>query len=152
MTTVRSQPLKYGHIAGTIRDALKQQGMTGNDLARKLGCAQTNPNAWMNAKCAPGANIRPRLAKILHIPEEDLMVRDRVISGIPPAHALTPYVSMSRGRPAEVFSFAVNNEGDAHIKLDAVLPVTQAMQVLRLLMDAGLVAPRSSGNGHDQSE
>lgn len=144
------QVAKYGHCAATMRAALKAKGWTIGDLNRALGKERgySPPHVWNNAKGAPGPKLAKVVAKLLDVDPHDLTRRSMTAADLkqPEAsHALVRATATAPAQraPGDVLTFSVDREGNARIKLDAVLPVEQAAPLFRMLLDAGIVMGRA---------
>lgn len=129
----------YGHIAARVRAELTRRNMTVRQLNLALGVRvdSSMPYMWMTCRSAPNPTMRGKLAKILAIPETELMKREGGQQAPVPA-----VIEPRAQRPAEVLAFTINNAGEARIRLDTSLPVERAMPLVRMLLDAGLVLAR----------
>jgi hypothetical protein len=136
----------YGHIATAIRKAMEAKGFGPGDLNQAMGRERghTGLYQWINAKGGPGPEIRGKLAKVLGVPAASL---ERRAVGEEPGTAMVRLPSPGTSavsRVPEVLHFAVLTDGTARLRLDATLPVERGVALLRLLLDAGMIAASSS--------
>ncbi len=136
------QIARFGAVAATLRAACKRRGWGPSDLNKAIGRHPSYSSAyqWLNGKGAPSEENAAILSNLLDIPEAELRARPEVEP--PPSK---PQVTTSRPAPlsartqADVLAFNVSSNGDARIRLDVTLPTAQAMPLLRMLLDAGMV-------------
>lgn len=162
MVSHPAQPHRLGHVAAAIREAMTRLSLTPAELNEKLGRSRGHPGiyVWLGAKSAPQEAMRAQLAKMLGLTEADLTPREespmprarpgpatraaaralavRVPAPVP-VNGTRPGPLTGHARGNDVLSFRVNAEGRARITLDVETEVAQAMPLLRMLMDAGLV-------------
>jgi hypothetical protein len=142
----------FGHVATVIRKAVQEKFETVGDLNQALGRdrGHTGVYGWINGKGAPGPEIRPKLAKLLGVPEASLERREageRVSVAKEPATAMVRLPSPGAPAPArapEVLHFAVLTDGTARLRMDVTLPAERGVALLRLLLDAGMIVASSS--------
>lgn len=130
-----AQLARFGHIAGTLRSAMQEQDppWTTNVLITRLGIKGTAPYGWIAGKSGPSAGMRRRLVKLFPgVPHDAWLPRESQSKNVP---ALAP-----PSRPPEVMSVNVSADGRARIRLDVTLPVVDAMPLIRMLFDQGLVS------------
>ena len=142
------QVAKFGHSTATIREALKKKGWEISDLNLALGKDRGNalPYHWVNGKGCPSPRYAALVAKALNVDIADLAPRDvREVSLVKPKVDVVRVTAPPPGQraPGDVLTFSVDREGNARIKLDAVLPVEQAAPLFRMLLDAGIVMGRA---------
>lgn len=134
------QIARNGHIAVAIRDFLARKGWKISQLNEAIGLSpeRSNVYVWMSGKIAPSSIYQGKLARIMGVPIATLAPKEPSESpgGLPPV-LLTGPTAASRSRDILTITFAA--DGSAHIKLDATLPAPQAMPIVRLLLDAGLI-------------
>ena len=142
----------YGHIAIALRDYLKRTGKDVGDLNKAIGAPRghTSVYHWLNGKGGPGPDNRVKLAKLLGCKPDDLAakVRGKAPDGIPAIerHVNSPALKLATlPRRTDALSFVVTATGEAHIKLDVTLPLTEGSALLRMLLDAGVVFSPSDG-------
>lgn len=134
----------FGHIAGALRQKMAERGMTVPDLQKAIGMPRTSPGVytWLAAKGGPSEENRKRLSKALGIPEADLIPRTDETAKIGRPRGSTTIAPRTadsfKPRPSDVLSFAMNDEGQARIKVDVTLAADRALPLLRTLMDAGI--------------
>jgi hypothetical protein len=141
------QIAQFGHIATRLRAFMAERKWKVADLNAALGKERGDSGAhnWLNCKGAPGAVIRPKLAKLTGIPEADLVMRRRPGDGAAserlPAVPISPAtrVAPTRALGADVLGFNVGADGTARLRLDVTLPLAVATPLLRMLLDAGVV-------------
>ena len=136
------QILLRGHIAAAIRQWLAENHVSIPELNHRMGRVRSSPQIYqtLNCKNAPGPTFRAKLSAVTGIPETDLIQKGRPMAV--KANAVTVYrapVAKAQTAPRDVLSFVVDTESTARIKLDATLPLTVAMPLLRMLLDAGLI-------------
>jgi transcriptional regulator with XRE-family HTH domain len=136
---------RYGHIATLMRSEMAKRGWRMADLAERLGLERraTVPYPWMRGYGAPGPMLRPKLTKLLGVPESALTARE-VGDQLPAvieagAGVLAPQARPQGARGGDPLLFRVLASGEAQIKLDLTLPLPQATPLLRMLLDAGIV-------------
>jgi hypothetical protein len=130
----------YGHVAATLRAALKEKGMVPGDLNEAIGKERgySAAHVWLAGKGAPGPDNAKKRAKLFGVTAADLMRRKT------PAAPLREVVRVAGAppvpRPAgDVLSFSVDRAGIARIRVDATLTLEKAKPLLRMLLDAGVV-------------
>lgn len=132
------QIILYGNVAATLREYIKANSLTPMKFNELVGMKPANPGIYnyLNSKAAPGVVMRARITKATGIPESALLPR-----GMAPSVTVATVkpVAMPKPKPKDVLSFNVENNGMATLTLNAYLPVTEAMPLLRMLLDAGLV-------------
>jgi len=134
------QVAMFGHIAVALREAMAARDWKPGDLNVQLGRPRAHAGVYhyLAGKGAPAPKVRAKLAKALNIPEAELMPR-KVGEAVPVA-AIEGPASAPRAAPAvPVLQFAVSDDGTARIRLDVSLPTAQAVPLLRLLLDAGMI-------------
>jgi hypothetical protein len=135
---------QFGHIAALLRKALAQKEWNIPDLSRALGLPRDSatPYKWLNAMGAPAPKYRAKLAKLIGVPEGDLLRRE---PGSPVTTASVPLLAGPIAKPGgaartvDPLLFRVTSDGMAQIKLDVTLPMAEATPLLRMLLDAGMV-------------
>jgi hypothetical protein len=138
----------YGHIAAALRDFLAQSGISIPELSVRLGLdrGSATPYKWLGGKGAPAPKLRAKLAKVIGIPEAALRARkagEAVPVSVPRIEG--PHRAPQAGPTQPVLQFAVNDDGTARIRLDVSLPTAQAVPLLRLLLDAGMIVANAGG-------
>jgi transcriptional regulator with XRE-family HTH domain len=149
-----AQIARNGHVAALLRAKMAQHEWTPRDFNARMGLetSHTSIYVWLNAKGAPGPVTRPKLAKLLGVPEEQLKprkpdaardVRERVVArggvsgGVAQtAVAVRPVTPRPGGDP---LAFRITSTGEAHIRLDVTLPMDEGAALLRLLLDMSSV-------------
>jgi transcriptional regulator with XRE-family HTH domain len=136
------QAVVYGGIAATIRKAMARKKITPADVNLALGRDRGAPSIyyWMKGLGAPNAEIRPKLARVLGVPEDAL--RKAELTGGPQAAAasataLARLQAPATGRLPDVLTFAVLQDGTARLRLDVTTSAERGVALLRLLLDAG---------------
>jgi hypothetical protein len=146
--TTPAEIAAYGHIAAALREYLKRTGKDIADLNQAIGNerSHTAPYIWLNCKGGPGPANRIKLAKLLGCKPDDLAakVRSKAPDGLPVKHEVGPPRTATGAawvapRRADALSFVVTPTGEAHIKIDITLPLTEGSALLRMLLDAGAV-------------
>lgn len=135
---------KHGHIAAAIRKWLADHDARYPDLARELGWKNIRHLSqiykWGGAKQAPGPMFRGKLAKVLGVEEDYLLPRKDGETRLPPVPNIpTAHPTYRKPDGGPVLQFAVAADGEARIRFDITLPIAQAMPLLRVLLDAGLL-------------
>jgi hypothetical protein len=133
--------------SGTSR---RREGWKPADLNRAIGRPRGAPHvyAYINAKGAPRADARKLIAKALGIPEAQLM-RRRVngpqveVAAEPVLRIEGPLRTPQAGPTRPVLQFEVDGDGLARIRLDVSLPSADAVPLLRMLLDAGMIMERA---------
>jgi transcriptional regulator with XRE-family HTH domain len=139
--------VRRGHVAAAVRAAMERLQLSPGDLHDKLGLKRSGTTAygWLSARSTPGPNIRKKVAKLLDIPEKELLPRD--LDAPPTQHqALNPLVpqgiphGVRKPTPSsDVLSFSVGADGLARVRLDVVLPIETAAPLFRQLLDADYI-------------
>jgi transcriptional regulator with XRE-family HTH domain len=137
----------YGHIAAALRAAMEARGMSPADLNQAMGKERSYAGAyhWFGSKGAPGPDARAKLSKLLGIPIQQLMRRDPgglPVEAGPVLQIEGPRATPQKGSAPPVLQFLVDGDGMSRIKLDVSLPTAQAVPLLRLLLDAGMIVGR----------
>jgi hypothetical protein len=103
------------------------------DMNRAMGLPRGHVGVykWLASKGAPAETNARKLGKVFNIPWEQFLA-----GASAPRQALVP---SPPPRKAEVLSFNVADDGQARLRLDITLPVTEAMPLLRMILDAGKV-------------
>jgi hypothetical protein len=150
-----NQLAKFGHVAAAISAAMKAKGMSKRDLGRALKPDSAHPEAmpwyWINARGAPGPRIRAKVAKVLGLTEAQVtpMPAGATPREAAAVHALVPALGAPlapvKSKAADVLTFNVDASGEARIRLDVSLPVGQAVPLLRMILDAGLILSSDGG-------
>lgn len=145
MGTPKADLARHGHIAQVISDRMDRLGLTQTDLGRKIGASPKNPGSpvhtWLKCRGAPTPKYRAKLAEVLGVAEEALMVKpgDEVPLGRPPAvRPPAPVRGADVGMPVSKrhpLAFHITAEGRAHIALDLDLPLEKGRSLIRLLLD-----------------
>lgn len=136
-----AQIAMYGHIAAALRAFMKEKGWSAGQLNEAMGQVRSHTSVyhWLNSKAGPGPTTRPRLAKVMGVPQAELMPRKPGDASRRQVVAVSgPPVTVVQ-RPVDVLSFAVQQNGEARIRMDIVLPLAQATPLLRMILDAGIV-------------
>lgn len=129
----------FGHIAAALREWMERENVSVKELNTRLGVNPTNTGVYnfLNAKHAPGAALRARLASVTGIPESSLTPlvpgQSATVATVKPPLVATPV------KARDVLSFAVDSDGMATITLHARLPLDVATPLLRMILDAGVV-------------
>ena len=135
---------QWGHIATLLREYMEKHAMKPAGFAQVMGLKDITHLSqiykWSNAKAGPGPMYRAKMAKVLGVDPDYLKRRD-------PGHPLfapatqsgQPVVSRPRATDGPVLQFAASSDGEARIRLDVTMPVAQAMPLLRILLDAGIL-------------
>lgn len=134
---------RKGHAAQAIRLAMQRLNMSPAELHERLGMKRgsTRAYAWLSARATPSPAIRKKVAKLLDIPEQDLMFQE-LETQTAPAQSLVTMPSLGPRKPgpsSDVLAFNVGSDGQARVRLDVVLPFDRAMPLFRLLLDAGVI-------------
>lgn len=152
---------RYGHVASKLREEMDKRGWKAADLNREMGHSLNNsgPYAWLKAKSAPSEAAAKKLAKIFGCSWRDLQGR-KVIEGKATEMPQVPArVANGPGRPpgvkllgappqpGRVFNFGVDEAGQARIQLDISMPLPEALPLVQLLLERGLIrgAPAAAG-------
>jgi transcriptional regulator with XRE-family HTH domain len=139
MRATPDQIVRNGHISILIKTYLQREGIKPPDLSQKLGMDRHRSNVylWLAGKVAPAGKTRIKLAKILNVPEEQLMPNTSNIAVItaPGRQELLP----KEFKPREVLGFSVNSNGEATINLNVTMPLDQAQALFRIILDANLL-------------
>jgi hypothetical protein len=151
-----NQVAMFGHVAATLREYMKVNNLTVRQFNIMLGSKENNtaPYMWLNAKAAPGPNLRPRVSQATGIPESDLLPRKapsrrgKSLSlapdhGTPMARLTIPFNDPVPVKVSNVLSFIVDDTNMATITVNAKLPLDVATPLLRMLLDAGVIFNKS---------
>jgi hypothetical protein len=161
--TTPEQVAQFGHIAANIRKLMANKGWKIADLNEALGHPRvyTGPYAWLKAKAAPGSKGRQKLAEMTGLKPEDFAKRNAAVSMARPKNEIVKYraqsagmsmsVSVSEPKPTEILKFTILNNGQAKIELNVSLSTTDAMPLMRLLMDTDAVRSNRHNTGNPQS-
>jgi hypothetical protein len=138
------QVAQFGHIAAAIRKAMDAKGWSVGDLNHAIGRPRgfTGAYSYVNAKGAPIEKNRALISKALGIPEAQLTRRDPdgpPVEAEPVLRIEGPHRTPQAGPTRPVLQFEVDGEGMGRIRLDVSLPSAQAVPLLRLLLDAGMI-------------
>src|SRR5215831_9016904 len=138
-----AQVAMYGHVAAKLRAFLAEKNMKVRDLnlAMSRPPSFTPTYSWVQAKGAPGKKLRPLVSRVTGIPVRDLIsrrigdapVEPEVLRPVPQPRAT------GNAGPSHVLAFTVDNEGAARIRVEITLTAVQGVNLLPLLLDAGLV-------------
>jgi transcriptional regulator with XRE-family HTH domain len=140
------QVAMFGHVAAALRKAMAARDWKPADLNRAMGKPRghTGIYNWINGKGAPTEKNRALVSKALGIPEAQLTRRH--VDGPPVEVAAEPALRIEgphrtpqAGPTRPVLQFEVDGEGMGRIRLDVSLPSAQAVPLLRLLLDAGMI-------------
>jgi transcriptional regulator with XRE-family HTH domain len=140
------QVAMFGHVAAAIRQAMAAKGWKPADLNRAIGRPRAHAGvySYIAGKGSPVPKTRALIAKALGIPEAALIMR-RVdgpqveVEAAPVLRIEGPHRTPQAGPTRHVLQFEVDGEGLARIRLDVSLPSADAVPLLRMLLDAGLV-------------
>jgi hypothetical protein len=142
----------YGHIAAAIRQAMAARDWKPADLNKAIKRPAGNSGAYhyLAGKAAPAPKARALISKALGIPEAQLMRRhvdgpQVEVEASPVLRIEGPHRTPQAGPTRPVLQFEVDGEGLARIRLDVSLPSTDAVPLLRLLLDAGMIMERRGG-------
>jgi len=134
------QIMKYGGVATALREWCERNNKTAKDINLIIGkdMGYSAGYIWLNGKGAPGPKTIKLLSKGTGIPEAQLMRRNTMneVETIPAKINSNP----------PVFSFTVNDNGEARIKLDVTLPIQQAVPLFRMILDAGVIVNGQTPN------
>ena len=138
-TQTPEQIAKFGHIVIALRKYLEEKDMNVSDFNRAMGYEAGYPATYnvVNGKIAPGAAMRVKITKITGIPESELMPKETTELTVIPKGPVGKMLDQLQRN--DILSFTVNNHGEAKIKFEITLPVNEAMPLLRILMDTGVV-------------
>lgn len=146
------QVAMFGHIAAAVRKAMAARDWKPANVNQAIGKARSDTGIYnyMNGKGAPTGQNRARISKALGIPEAQLTAR-RVngpqveVEAEPVLRIEGPHRTPQAGPTRPVLQFEVDGEGLARIRLDVSLPSTDAVPLLRMLLDAGMIMERRGG-------
>jgi hypothetical protein len=148
-----------GRVAETIRAAMTERRLEVPVLAQMLGLERSQRGAvanWVVGKNGPGAQIRPKLAEILGLTEDQLAASTRrgrpgnfkPLTGeaLGPAQRAVALVATKapeilHGPPPvqDVFVIRARSDGTMQIRLDANLNYVKGSQLVQYLLSFGLV-------------
>jgi transcriptional regulator with XRE-family HTH domain len=147
-------------VAETIRAAMTERRLDVRVLTEMLGLEKSQRGAvahWAVGKNGPGAQIRPKLAEILGLTEDQLTANTRrgrpgnfkPLTGeaaLGPAQRAVALVATKApellpGPPPvqDVFVIRARSDGTMQIRLDASLPYAKGTQLVQFLLNFGLV-------------
>lgn len=135
------QIARNGHIAAAIRDFLARKGWKPPQLNEAIGLSpeRSNVYVWMSAKIAPSTVYQGKLARVMGVPITSLLPKELGEAASQAMPQLLPPGPGPGPKPRDILTITFATDGSAHIRLDATLPASQAMPIVRLLLDAGLV-------------
>lgn len=147
-THTRVTPLqiaKYGHVAELLRREMLARGLTMVQLAKALNTTSAAVSHWTRCQNGPGTKMRRNLAKLLGVEPAFLKAREvRELETEARANTKTLEITLRKQHIPDVLSFTVDAEGNARLRLDVILPIEHAAPLFRLLLDAGLVGPKTT--------
>lgn len=150
MTTMKADPIRFGHIAGALREFMDQQGWKVPQLNEAIGLAPASvaPYNWLAAKGGIRPLFHKKLSKLTGLPIETWQPRSKrqptIINGHDmPIAPTTPTSS----RVAEIMSVNFSNDGKGRIRLDVTLPASEAMKIAKALFDCELVPASENADG-----
>jgi transcriptional regulator with XRE-family HTH domain len=143
-------------MARRIQDAMKARGLDQGALADAIGLTKAQRpviSNWIRGMNGPGDLIRPKLATVLQVPEDQLVAPGREArshnggrKGPAQRAVALVQVAQSNGQllppstpVTDVFVFRARSDGTIGIKLDAVLPYARGVQLINALLGFGLV-------------
>lgn len=150
MPSPRKPNPKFKHLAPLIIGYMKREGITGQEMGRRLGAPNGSGaviSGWIRSLNAPSEQYRAKLAELLGVDESELKPRvegkareatARALEAHLQAPAPPPQVLLPR-RQDNVLSYSAASDGQAEVKLLARGPHARMAVVFRLLLDAGLV-------------
>lgn len=104
-----------------IRLARQKQNLTQAALAKRIGVRQSSVSQWERGRSAPELSTRIKLAETLHMVLEDVL----------PEAANTAR--------SGALLFAIEENGQARLRVNVVGPAEAIVPIMRLLFEAGLV-------------
>ena len=136
-TATPEQIARNGHVAALLRQRMNEIQWQPKDLNAALKLADGHPTvySWLSAENAPGPEYREKLAKIFKTPPENFMPRP--LNKTERTEIVSTAVAIAP-TPKNVLTLAINNQGEARIQLDVLLPAQQAMALARSLFDFGI--------------
>jgi hypothetical protein len=137
-----SEIARFGHIAAFLREQMQQRGCKNvADLNTLLGLTRGNAITfkWLHARGGPSPDYRKKLAKVFNVKPDFFKPREGGEAGTPDIVPGQAVVLAPHSRVTDVLQFNITSAGDARIRLDVTLPVAQAVPVLRMLLDQGLL-------------
>lgn len=130
--------LRYGHIAATIRQGMAKRGWSASELSRQIGANSTSiAHPWINGRGAPGPEYRQKLMKLLDV-DADALTAKELPEGTDVPAPITRGVGARPQSRNRVLNFTLNADGTAQISLDLQTNKQKALEILRLLLDAGI--------------
>jgi hypothetical protein len=146
-------------IAEVIREAMRVRRLGVPELTEMLGLEKSQRGAvthWVVGQNGPGAQIRPKLAEVLGVPEDQLTasIRRRGPGNFNPptgetlgpaqravALVATKAPEILHGPPPvqDVFVIRARSDGTMQIRLDANLNYVKGSQLVQYLLSFGLV-------------
>lgn len=137
-TATPEQIARNGHVAALLRQRMNEMHWQPKDLnaALKLSGGHPTVYSWLSAESAPGSQYREKLAKIFKMPPENFMPRP--LNNAERTEIVAHSATVLAPAPKNVLTLAINNQGEARIQLDVLLPAQQAMALARSLFDFGI--------------
>jgi hypothetical protein len=149
-------------VAEVIREAMRVRRLSVPELTTMLGLEKSQRGAvshWVVGKNGPGPQIRPKLAEVLGVPQDQLAVVSHRRNVAPPnfqpptseamgpaqravalVTAKAPELLPAAGPPVQdVFVIRARSDGTMGIRLDASLPYAKGTQLVQFLLNFGLV-------------
>jgi transcriptional regulator with XRE-family HTH domain len=132
----------YGGIAAAMREGMARKKLTPAELNEALGRDRSHAGVYhyRAGKLAPDDKSRPKLARILGVPESALRkatLEDGQQARPEPATALARLPAPPAGRLPDVLTFAIAPDGTARLRLDYSASAERGVALLRLLLDFG---------------
>ena len=136
-TATPEQIARNGHVAALLRKRMNEMQWQPKDInaALKLSAGHPTVYSWLSSEAAPGPKYREKLAKIFKMPPENFMPRP--LNTTERTEIVSTAVAIAPA-PKNVLTLAINNQGEARIQLDVLLPAQQAMALARSLFDFGI--------------
>jgi hypothetical protein len=158
-------------VSDTIRNAMRQRRLDVRMLTEALGLEKAQRGAvahWVKGKNGPSANLRPRLAEVLGLPEDQLISGTRgggraAANFNPPKDMAGParravalvathapeILAPPPGPPPaqDVFVIRARSDGTMQVRLDANLPYAKGSQLVQYLLSFGLVIGADASEG-----
>ena len=153
-TATPEQVARYGHVAAVIREFMHEKGWSARQLMEALDVNVEGGGGhvyrWIAGKSAPSPKLRAKVAKIIGCKPEDLAPHNESVTTVAEAaRGVVPHNPARRtgvdGGGGPVLQFAAAADGEARIRLDVTMPIAQAMPLLRMLLDAGILMEPTNG-------
>lgn len=134
--TTPEQIARFGHIAIALRGYMDRSGKTPKEINIALGREVHNPGIylWCKGKQAPPSHIVEQLSRLTGISEIDLTPKQLNGTGKSLIVIEKKQREVKSVRPV----MTIGEDGQANIALNVTLPIDQASDLLKLIVEWGL--------------